>query len=163
MVDGPEGGVVTFGNPNEVVTTASFSLGSYEKAYTLRLTADDGEYSSSDDVILIVYPAINYAPEVDAGQHQTVLLSDGANLSGTVLDDGLPNPPGEVTTTWSKLIGPGTVTFGNVSLLETTANFSEQGVYTLRLSAYDGALSSNDDVTITVNSVISLWLPMMIK
>ncbi len=163
MVDGPNGGVVTFGNPNNVDTTASFSIGSYETAYTLRLTADDGEYSISDDVIIIVYPATNLAPVVDAGQPQTVLLSDGADLFGTVDDDGLPDPPGEVTTTWSKFSGPGEVTFGNVNQLETTANFSELGIYMLSLTAYDGALSSSGYVTITVISGNKLWLPMMIK
>jgi hypothetical protein len=163
MVDGPDGGVVTFGNPNNVDTTASFSIGSYDTAYTLRLTADDGEYSVSDDVIIIVYPVANQPPEVGAGGDQTVTIFDGANLFGTVDDDGYPDPPGEVTTTWSKFSGPGEVTFGNVDQLETTANFSELGIYILSLTAYDGALSSSEYVTITVISGNKLWLPMMIK
>ena len=57
-------------------------------------------------------------------------------------DDGLPNPPAAVTTTWSTISGPGTVTFGNASAVDTTASFSQAGTYVLRLTADDGALSS---------------------
>jgi hypothetical protein len=70
-----------------------------------------------------------------------------------VSDDGLPNPPGAFTTTWSKVSGPGTVTFGNTSALQTTASFSTSGSYTLRLSANDGALSGTDTVVVTVSPV----------
>jgi hypothetical protein len=48
--------------------------------------------------------------------------------------------------------GPGPVTFGNASAVDTTASFSAEGAYVLRLTANDSALSSSDDVTITVNS-----------
>jgi uncharacterized protein YjiK len=139
-VSGP--GTVTFGNANAVNTTASFSA---TGVYTLRLTASDGAFSSSDDVVIIV----NQAPVVNAGPDQTVTLPASATLNGTVSDDGLPNPPGMVTTTWSQVSGPGTVTFGNAGAVNTTASFSTVGVYTLRLTAKDGAVSITDDVVIT--------------
>src|SRR5207249_8873250 len=64
--------------------------------------------------------------------------------------DGLPT--GTLTTTWSKVSGPGTtVTFGNLNARSTTASFSTSGSYVLRLTASDGALSSSSDITITVN------------
>ena len=72
-------------------------------------------------------------------------------LDGTVTDDGLPIPPGAVTTTWTKQSGPGTVTFGSASAVDTTASFSVDGTYVLRLTANDGELSSYDEITITVN------------
>ena len=62
----------------------------------------------------------------------------------------MPKPPGTLTTTWSKVSGPGTVTFGNANALSTTAALSAAGNYTLRLSASDGALSASDDVVVTV-------------
>ena len=65
-------------------------------------------------------------------------------------DDGLPNPPGAVTTTWSKVSGPGTVTVRERLAVDTTASFCDPGTYVLRLTADDGALSSNDELTITV-------------
>jgi serine protease len=97
-------------------------------------------------------PPGNAAPVVSAGPDQTITLPSSVSLDGTVSDDGLPNPPATVTTTWSKVSGPGTVTFGNLNAVDTTANFSLAGVYTLRLTANDSALSSNDDINITVNS-----------
>ncbi|MCL7420197.1 MAG: Ig-like domain-containing protein [Methylobacter sp.] len=94
----------------------------------------------------------NQAPTVAAGPDQFISASADALLDGTVADDGLPNPPGQVTTTWSKVSGPGTVTFGNASAVDTTASFSSPGVYVLRLTASDSQLSGSDDVQINVQS-----------
>jgi hypothetical protein len=94
----------------------------------------------------------NQAPVVAAGPDQTITLPSSANLNGTVTDDGLPNPPGTVTTTWSEVSGPGAVTFGNASAVDTTASFSAAGTYVLKLLASDSVLSSSDTATITVNS-----------
>ncbi len=95
----------------------------------------------------------NTAPVVNAGPDQTITLPAAATLSGTVSDDGLPDPPGQVTTTWSRVSGPtgGTVVFANPSALTTTATFSMAGTYVLRLTANDGALSGQDDLVVTVN------------
>jgi hypothetical protein len=146
-------GTVTFGNASAVDTTASFSVAG---TYVLRLRASDGEFTRSDTVTIVVNPASsNQAPAVSAGPDQTVTLPSSATLDGTVTDDGRPNPPGAVTTTWSEVSGPGTVTFGNASAVDTTASFSAAGTYVLRLAANDGQLTSSDDVTITVQSAPS--------
>jgi regulation of enolase protein 1 (concanavalin A-like superfamily) len=141
VVAGP--GTVSFADVSAPNTTASFSQGG---VYTLRLTAYDGAASSSDDVVITV----NQAPVVNAGPDQTVPILS-ATLNGSATDDGLPNPPGALTYTWSVVAGPGTVSFADVSAPNTTASFSQGGVYTLRLTAYDGAASSSDDIVITVN------------
>src|SRR5262249_58838299 len=88
---------------------------------------------ASDDMSVTVNVAGpgNQAPTVNAGPDQTITLPSSANLVGTVSDDGLPNPPGAVTTTWSKVSGPGTVTFGNAAAVSTTASFSLSGSYVL--------------------------------
>jgi hypothetical protein len=96
--------------------------------------------------------AQNQPPTVNAGPDQNVILPNPANLSGTATDDGLPNPPGTLTTTWSQVSGPGTVTLGDPSALTTTATFSDPGTYVLRLTADDSALQSSDDLTVTVAS-----------
>ncbi|MGD9148174.1 MAG: Ig-like domain-containing protein, partial [Anaerolineae bacterium] len=93
----------------------------------------------------------NQAPIVDAGADQTIILPGSATLDGTVTDDGLPNPPGVVTTVWSQESGPGTVTFGDASAVDTRASFSEAGSYILRLTAEDGHLVGLDEITITVS------------
>jgi hypothetical protein len=93
----------------------------------------------------------NVPPFVDAGPDQTISISAAASLAGTVADDGLPNPPGTVTTQWSKVSGPGNVVFADATSRNTTATFSEIGTYVLRLNANDGAADSNfATVTITV-------------
>lgn len=97
--------------------------------------------------------APNQAPVIKAGDDQTIILSATAQLSGTISDDGLPNPPGKATIAWSKVSGPGVVMFSNVASGQTNASFSAVGVYTLRLSGNDGQLNSVDDVIITVNPV----------
>ena len=145
-------GTVTFGNAHAASTTATFST---DGVYVLRLTANDGALPASDTVRVTVNPASsgggNQAPRVSAGNSQTVTLPDSANLNGTVTDDGLPNPPGAVTVTWSMDSGPGTVIFGDAAQQDTTASFSTAGVYVLRLTADDGALTESATVTVTVN------------
>jgi uncharacterized protein YjiK len=94
-------------------------------------------------------PPVNNPPSVNAGPDQTIALPASATLDGTVLDDGLPS--GTVTTTWTKQSGPGTVTFGNASAVDTTASFSATGTYTLQLEATDTALTAADTLIVTVN------------
>jgi hypothetical protein len=92
----------------------------------------------------------NMPPTVSAGSDQTITVPDDAVLDGTVLDDGLPEPPGQVITTWSQLSGPGTVTFMDVNAADTIASFSTIGTYALRLTADDGELKASDEINIVV-------------
>ena len=48
--------------------------------------------------------------------------------------------------------GPGTVTFSAPSAAVTNATFSLAGSYVLRLTASDGALTTSDDVIVTVSA-----------
>jgi sRNA-binding regulator protein Hfq len=102
---------------------------------------------------------LNVAPFVTAGSDQNITLPSMATLDGTATDDGIPLSPGTITTTWSKASGPGTVTFGNQNAVDTTASFSQPGMYVLRLTADDGELSDSAVVTITVNPNPALKVP----
>jgi hypothetical protein len=93
----------------------------------------------------------NQRPSVTAGANQTITLPANAALNATVADDGLPSPPGLLSCAWSKVSGPGTVTFANAAVPNTIASFSTNGTYVLQWSASDSALSSTATVTITVN------------
>ncbi|RLA59706.1 MAG: hypothetical protein DRR04_07780, partial [Gammaproteobacteria bacterium] len=95
-------------------------------------------------------PPSNTAPQVNAGNDQSVILPAAANLSGSVNDDGLPNPPGATTLAWSMVSGPGTVSFGTPSSLNTTATFTLPGDYVLSLLADDSILTGNDTLNVTV-------------
>ncbi len=138
------GGVI-FGDIYAVDTTASFSQ---PGVYTLVLTANDGTLSSSDTMSVYV----NAAPVVGTGADQTVVFGTVVSLDGTVTDDGLPLG-NTLDFTWIAS-GPGSVQFNpNNKAEDVTASFSKAGVYVLTLTASDGALSSNDTVTVTVELI----------
>ncbi len=120
------------------------------------LTFRSREAGAGLDQILITKDldlAPNQAPAVAAGDDHRVLISAALSLDGTVADDGLPNPPGALTTMWNKVSGPGEVAFGDRSAVDTTAQFSAPGTYVLRLDAHDGELTGSDEVTVTVAEV----------
>lgn len=95
---------------------------------------------------------LNTPPVVSAGTGQLVSLhSMPVNLDGAITDDGLPNPPGATTSMWSKVSGPGDVTFDNASDADTTASFSTNGTYVLALTVSDGFHVVLNTVTIVVN------------
>ena len=87
---------------------------------------------------------------VQAGPDQSITLPAIAQLSGSFLDDGLPMPPGAVTLQWTKQQGPGTVSFADANLWQTSASFDQAGIYVLRLTASDGATQLSDDIQVEV-------------
>ena len=145
-VSGP--GTVTFGNAHVTVTTAAFSGAG---TYVLRLTASDSELTATDDVQVVVIPQ-NSAPTANAGVDQTITLPEAANLNGSVSDDGLP-AGSTLTTTWSKVSGPGEVVFSSPNTTTTSATFCTSGTYVLRLTATDSLLSVSDELTVTVRTL----------
>jgi hypothetical protein len=94
----------------------------------------------------------NLAPTVEAGNDQTIEDGESTSVSGSVSDDGFPDPPGAIqSTTWSQLNGPPFASIGTPSSLSTAVSFPSQGTYQLRLSAFDGEKTGSDDLTVTVN------------
>jgi hypothetical protein len=93
-------------------------------------------------------PAANSAPYVLARQDPSFNQPGQARLLGKVKDDALPS--GTLTSSWSKVSGPGTVIFGSPNAATTLASFSAAGTYTLRLTASDGSASATSQVTLTV-------------
>lgn len=159
--DGPDGT-----NFTEIGVYPVESTGAWQSWTTLTLNdVDLSPYAGNGKVLRlemvgdlfnvnwIEFDQSNAAPVVDAGPDQALELPDNdAFLNASVSDDGSPNPPGSLTTTWTKVFGGGTVSFADPTAVDTTATFSEPGVYTLRLTADDGAQTTSDDVVVTVTS-----------
>src|SRR5262249_58963962 len=109
----------------------------------------DAALAGSDDVTVAVR-AGNRPPVVDAGPDQVVTLPvQGVTLSGTASDDGLP-AGSSLSVAWSQIAGPGLAAFQAPSALTTGVSFDKAGTYVLRLSATDGALTTFDAVSVTV-------------
>jgi hypothetical protein len=139
--------------------TATYNITAYAALNTQIRFQSSGSLGSADyvylDNIQIRFTkngggAANRAPAVNAGADQTITLPATATMSGTASDDGLPS--NRLTLAWTKVSGPGTVTFTNTAVVNTRASFSASGTYVLRLSANDAALSSSDDVRVVVNA-----------
>lgn len=141
-------GTVNFANATVAATTATFSASG---VYQLQLSANDGLLPATDTTTVTVALANNNPPTVNAGPDQIVVATGSATLSGSATDDGQPTPPGALAVTWSKVNGPGTVTFANPNAANTTATFSAPGVYVLALSANDGNVAADDLIEIVVN------------
>lgn len=124
-----------------------------EPSCTGRRTAEAKDGLSPPVLLLqfrLAKPLPNDPPMVDAGLDQPIQLPNKAQLHGTVTDDGNPTPPGATTTTWSKVSGPGTVSFANANAVETEATFSQAGDYVLQLAANDGERQAADTVAVSV-------------
>ncbi|MBK7575333.1 MAG: hypothetical protein IPI26_08790 [Elusimicrobia bacterium] len=115
--------------------------------YKVRLVVSDGSLTSAPDTVDVTARAANTAPAVNAGADQRVTATN-ATLNGTATDDGLP-VGGALTVAWTAA-GAG-VTFANAASAGTTVQFSTGGVYTLRLTATDGALTAWDETVVTVD------------
>ena len=136
-------------------TTAGIDTVTYTQngTYVVSMTMSNTVgLSSTSTITITVNLAVNQPPVVSAGADQLISLPTNAvTLNGTATDDGLPNPPGALTLSWSVLSAPGTVVFADASAASTTATFSQSGVYVLCLTANDSVASSSSIVTITVN------------
>jgi len=96
-------------------------------------------------------PGPNQAPQVDAGDDQALPWpARHTFLNAVVQDDGNPDPPASLTIRWSKVSGPGNVSFENPNLIDTNVTFSSEGTYGLKLTADDSELQDSDEVTITL-------------
>ena len=94
----------------------------------------------------------NAPPSADAGPDQMVFLAGSSvrvMLAGQVTDDGLPDEFSLVHS-WSKVSGPGAVTFANPAASVTSATFAETGTYRLRFAASDSDLGSSDEMIVHV-------------
>jgi len=121
----------------------------------------------------------NRPPSITVAPIAAASVSNPLTLTALVTDDGLPKPrpppkprsapvgqvnistgsrPRGLTVTWLEYRGPAKVTFDPAGPIAvsggeavTTAHFTAPGIYVLRATASDGALSTPIDITFTVN------------
>jgi RHS repeat-associated protein len=169
LVTGPTGGHATFANPFNPTTTVSFNV---PGSYTIQAQASDYGLPTLISTITATVTGACTGGSCDMGvpdmgpppdmSGPSLVVSAGSNvaitlpvasvtLNASVTDNNGQSPSGSVTTTWSKVSGPGTVVFTNASNLKTTATFGAVGVYDLRLTATQGYDNATGDVTVTVN------------
>ena len=142
QISGP--GVTNFVDASSPTTTASFDMAG---TYTLRLTANDGEFTDSDETIITVSQAPqNQPPVANAGVHQSIELPSAAVLSASCNDDGLPIGS-SVSSTW---VGNANVNFANPNVANTTATFTSPGTYSLTFTCDDSELTASDISVVTV-------------
>ncbi len=123
----------------------NFWLGSLDEVQLLPRSL-----TSVDVGAAIQLPPTNFAPVVNAGTNFTIQLTATANLTGTVTDDGMPNPPGLVTNWWTFVSGPGTPVLTNSTNATAFATFTNSGAFVFRLIADDGSAKVYSEVTVTV-------------
>jgi glucose/arabinose dehydrogenase len=91
----------------------------------------------------------NAPPSVDPGLAQTLVFGNAVTLTGTVTDDGLPSQTLDIL--WSRIRGPGSLTFAQPKKAITGVTPSAQGTYLVKLEASDTALRSSRNGIFTVN------------
>jgi hypothetical protein len=162
MVDEGDPNNVLIDDPSDPLSEVTFSAtGSYQLSLTATLTVPGQEAIEALDTVL--YQIVdNGRPQVNAGSGGTTALYAGFEADATVLDDGVPDPPGEVSLLWEKVSGPGNVGFYDGPFLgpgetieDPHVSFSEVGEYVLRLTADDGELTNEPGVTDTITVVVN--------
>jgi hypothetical protein len=154
-------GTAATSGPFTIVSGSSFSIPAGQSALvTLRFSAPAGAHSRTvsftdqngrlDREATGAGQPPNVAPFVSVGSDRAVHFPASATLSGFTRDDGLP-ASSSLGATWSVVSGPGSAVFANPGALDTLVSFSAPGLYTLRLSVTDGALTGADDLVVAAN------------
>jgi hypothetical protein len=86
----------------------------------------------------------------DASTKLAAKVDQDLAINARIEDDGLPRGS-KITATWTKVSGPGTVTFSDPASAPTRAKFSAPGAYEIDLTASDGEKTATLKVTVTVS------------
>jgi DUF1680 family protein len=130
-----------------------FNVTTFDEVTTAKLRLEfDGDGESSTGVIewrvLDSGKSPEFPPSVVAGAERIVILGGKTYLSGKVKS---LKPGAAARVTWSKLSGPGNVSFADAKAAETTATFDQPGDYVLQLTAGEGQLRSSSQLQVQVD------------
>jgi DUF1680 family protein len=141
-------------NPSGLgVAVSQYNTTTFDEVRTskLRLEIDsDGNYSTGilEWKVYDSGKSPDFPPSVEGDIDRVVVLGGKTYLNGAIRAlDG----EGESTPmSWTKVSGPGKVTFENVDAAVTTATFSIAGDYVLKLTAGKGPLSASSTLAVKV-------------
>ena len=111
--------------------------------YYSRLSSDDSLTVTRRPLLTLTYVG-SYAPGVSPGVAPPAMVGVASPLAGVVSNAS--------SSAWSKISGPGTVTFGNAAQPATTATFSAVGNYVLRLSGSNALAQTSADLAVNVSA-----------
>jgi Bacterial Ig-like domain (group 4). len=153
-VSTPEGGKLTFTNPKSTTTRAN---GTKEGSYTVRLTANDGQMSGSNELTFELAappekqpPVIGEVTAVQDASNSSILV-----LSGTATPDPVYSAVTEPVWTYGWTVkqkpeGAADVTFVGGDKANAYARISKAGTYVFTFTAADEGKMSSKDVTINI-------------
>lgn len=129
-----------------------FNSHSFTPVHTNRLRLEvEGEKRKAVGVrrwrVLNAGPAPSLPPAVEAGVDRTVVMGGATYLAARA--GWLRRGPGN-DLRWSKVSGPGEVSFADPLAAETTARFSQIGDYTLRLTGTAAGREASDELRVRV-------------
>lgn len=137
-------GEPSFSNPTDPNTMVKFSV---PGTYVLALNAVTGTSKSSAKVTVRVADALVESVTATASPQLMTLSDKSAKLSGKVVQT---KPDASMWFSWSKVSGPGEVSFSDTNAPETSATFSASGVYQFRFSTSGAAGAGTADVWVNI-------------
>ncbi|WP_168735571.1 DUF5695 domain-containing protein [Cohnella fermenti] len=154
VVSTPAGGQLSFTNPKSTTTRANGTKGG---SYTVRLTANDGQESGSDELTFTLAAPPEKQPPVigDVTAVQDTSNSSILMLSGTATPDPVYSAvfAPEWTYGWTvkqKPDGAADVTIVDGDQANAIARVSKAGTYVFTFTAADEGKAASKDVTITI-------------
>ena len=149
IVDHPGHGVLAGAAPNVVYTPDTDWNG--QDTFTFR--ANDGSSNSNTATVTVNVSAQNDAPNILSISATPDTITFPSTTTLTVIAE---DPEGDdITYTWSKTSGQGSVTFtpnGTTAAATSVASFGMSGSYVLEVTATDGSDASTDSVMVNVQS-----------
>jgi len=160
-------GAVTFADTTSLNTRATFEGAG---TYVLQASVFDGELMATDTITVVVQPKDNVAPAVTITGEVTHNFAELYTLEIDLVEDGYPEG-NNLTASWRKLSGPGSVNFtpqnfdlgvleksAVVATLDTGVEFSQEGIYRLELLVTDGEKVTFVEKNIDVFSIPRVWM-----
>ena len=152
--------VLSAGQASRTIPVASVNDTAVEGVEVMIVQINSGAYDIGGDGYATVALQDNDVPPtvfVSSPGAQGVVVSpaNGLRLVATMTDDNLPQV---ATATWSKVVGPGAVTFTPATSTDgiSNATFSAPGTYLLRVTANDGQFTASDQITVNVGATAAL-------